>query len=79
MMRKKDVEDAPNVVNCIFSIRTRPIDVLFDSGTTHSFVSTKLVEALGLVLVSKNFILPMAFPNRNTMRCNELYKLRNSD
>jgi len=46
---KKEVEDAPNVVTGTFSLQTQQIDILFDSGATHSFIFAKLVETLGLV------------------------------
>jgi len=40
MMRKEEVlEDAPNVEIGNFSIRTYPMEVLFDSGATYSFIS----------------------------------------
>ena len=73
-MRREDVEDAPNVVNRIFSIRTHPIEVLVDSSTTHSFVSAKLVVTLGLVPVSKHSVLPVALHDGKKIRCDGLYK-----
>jgi len=47
-MWKEEAEDAPNIVTCTFSFLSQPVDVLFDSGATHSFISIKLVETLGL-------------------------------
>ena len=44
------MEDAPNVVTGNFSIRTYPIEVLFDSSVTSLSISTRLVETLWLVL-----------------------------
>jgi len=46
VIRKKEVEDTPSMVIGIFSMKTHPIKVLFDSGATHSFISTRLVKAL---------------------------------
>ena len=40
-MRKKEVEDVPNVMIGTFSLLTQSVDVLLDSGATHSFVSIK--------------------------------------
>ena len=50
MMRMAEAKDASNVVIVTFSIQAQPVDILFDSGATHSFISVKLVETLGLVL-----------------------------
>jgi len=47
-MWKEEAEDAPIVVMGIFSLLTDSVDILFDSGATHSFISVKLVETLGL-------------------------------
>ena len=48
-MCKEEVEDAPNIVMGTFSIQAQPVDILFDLGVMHSFISIKLVKALGLV------------------------------
>jgi len=45
-MRKAEVEDAPNVMTGNFSIKTHPVEVLFDSNATHAFISAKLAETL---------------------------------
>jgi len=47
-MRKKEAEDVPNMVIGTFSLLTQTVNILFDSGATHSFISVKLVETLGL-------------------------------
>ena len=43
-MWREEVKDALNIVTGIFAIETQPIDLLFDSGGTYSFISAKLVE-----------------------------------
>ena len=43
------MEDNANKVTDNFSIRTHPIEVLFDCGATHSFISATPVEMLKLV------------------------------
>jgi len=45
-MREEEVKDAPNVVTSNFSIKTHPIEVLFDSGAMHAFTYAKLVDTL---------------------------------
>jgi len=57
VMRKEEVEDALNVVMGSFSILSQPINVLFDSGATHSFVSIRLVETLELVPTRQSSLL----------------------
>jgi len=59
-MRKKEAEDAPNVVTGTFSVKIHPVKVFFNLGATYSFVSTKLVETLRLVQTSKDSLLPIA-------------------
>ena len=48
-MYKEEAEDTLNVVTGTFSIQAQPVDVLFDSGATHSFISIKLVQTLGQI------------------------------
>jgi len=57
-----------------FSILTQPVDVLFDSGVTHSFISVKLVESLGLAPTHKSSLLSVILPDAKTVTCEELYK-----
>ena len=62
------------MVMSTFSIQAQPVDALFDSGATHSFISVKLVETLGLVPTRKPFLLFVILPHRKTVRCEELYE-----
>jgi len=62
-MRKKEAEDAPNIVTGTFSLLTQPVDALFDLGATHSFISTKLVKILGLIRTHKSPLLSMTLPD----------------
>jgi hypothetical protein len=39
------IQDAPDVAVGMFSVESYPAKVLFDTGSTHSFVSTSWVEA----------------------------------
>jgi len=73
-MRRKKAKDAPNVVADIFSIKTQPVDVLFDFGDTYSFISVKLAEKLGLVPISRPALHFVTFPNRKTVKCAELHE-----
>ena len=73
-MCKEEVDDASNVVNGTFSIQAQPVDVLFDLGATHYFISVKLVETLGLVLTRKFSLLSVIHLDGKTLRCDELYE-----
>jgi len=73
-MRKEEAEDALNVVTGIFCPLTRSVDILFDSGATHSFISIKLVETLGLHPTRKSLLLSVMLPNGKTVSCEELYE-----
>jgi hypothetical protein len=46
-----DVPKGAAVLTGTFSIRDRPVRILFDSGATHSFISENLVSKLGYTLV----------------------------
>ena len=56
-----------------FSLLTQLIDVLFDSGATHSFISVRLVEKLGLTPTRRSSLLSMTLPDGKTVSCEELY------
>jgi len=62
-MKKEEVEDAPNVVTGKFSIKSRPVEILFNSGATHSFIYAGLVDTLRIVLTSKHSLLSIALPD----------------
>jgi len=50
------------------------VNVLFDSGATHSFISAKLIETLGLDPTQKSSLLTVMLPNGKTVSCEELYE-----
>jgi len=56
------------------SLLTQLVDVLFDSGATHSFISAKLVETLGLNPTRKFSPLSIMLPDEKTVSCKELYE-----
>ena len=73
-MRKEEVEDALNIMMGTFSLLTQLVDILFDSGATHSFISVKLVETLRLITTRKSPLLFVTLPDGKTVTCEELYK-----
>ena len=74
MIHKEEAKDAPNVITCTFSIQAQLVDVLFDSGAMHSFISVKLVETLGLVPTCKSSLLSVILLDGKTVWCEELYE-----
>jgi hypothetical protein len=44
-LEAKAIQDAPDVVVGMFLVESHPAKVLFDTGATHSFVSTSWVKA----------------------------------
>ena len=74
VMRNEEATDTPNVVTGTFPLLTHSVDVLFDSGATHSFISAKLIETLGLDPAQKSSLLTVMLPNGKTVLCEELYE-----
>ena len=58
----------------IFSFLTQTVEVLFDSGATHSFIYAKLVEILKLNPTQKSSLLSMMLPDGKIVSYEELYK-----
>jgi len=73
-MRREEAENTPNVVTDTFPIQAQPIDVLFDYGVMHSFISVKLIETLGLVPIHRPPLLSVTRLDGKTMKCDEWYK-----
>jgi len=73
-MRKEEAEDAPNVVMGTFSLLTQSVDILFDSGATHSVISVKLVKTLGLHPARQSSLPTVMLPDGKTVSCEALYK-----
>lgn len=71
----KEVGNTPNVVTGKSSIRTYPVEVLFDFGDTHSFISARLVKTLELAPTSRHSLLHIALPNGKVVNYKELLKL----
>jgi len=75
-MMKEAVEDTPKMVTGKFSIRTYSVEVLFDSGAAHSFISTRLVKTLWVLLKARHSPLSITLPNGpngKVVDCRDLY------
>ena len=55
------------------SIKTHPIEVLFDSGATHSFIVARLVSKMQGTLTSKHSTLSIALLDGKIVNCQELF------
>ena len=66
-MWKEEADDAPNVVTGTFSLLTQLVDILFDLGATHSFISIKLVGTLGLHSTRQSSLLSVMLPDGKTV------------
>jgi hypothetical protein len=51
-MEAESIQDAQDVVVGMFLVESYPTKVLFDTGATHSFVSTSWVEAHNIPIES---------------------------
>ena len=47
---------------------------MFNSGATHSFISVKLVETLGLIPTHRSLWLSVTLADGMTVTCDELYE-----
>ena len=74
MIGREEAKDAPNVMMGTFSLLTQSVDILFDSGATHSFISIKLVETLGPNPTQKSSLLSMILLDGKIVTCEELYE-----
>ena len=74
MMRKEEAEDDLNVMTSTFSLLTQPVDVLFDLGATHSFISIRMVETLELIPTHKSSWPSVTLPDGKAVTCEELYE-----
>ena len=73
-MRKEEAEDAPNMVTGTFSLLTQSVNIMFDSGATHSFISVKLAETLVLHLTQQSSLLFVMLSYGKTVSYEELYE-----
>ena len=67
MMTRDQTEDDPNVVVSTLSVSDREAYVLFDSGLTHTIVSSKFVKSLSMKSKKLDFELCVSTPTGNLM------------
>ena len=73
-MSRSEAEANNDVITGTFSISSIPIKVLFDSGATYSFVSTKILQKLLPVLKTVDTIdIPIVIPSGKVVQCTKRY------
>ena len=68
-----DVQNLDVVVSGTFSINGRPVHVLLDSGSTHSFVSKTFAPNLNRSMEPLNYVLSMSLLFGDYMLCASMY------
>jgi hypothetical protein len=61
-----DIPEGASVLTGTFSINDTPVKILFDSGATHSFISEKLLDKLGLMGSHTKSAYKIITPGGNT-------------
>ncbi|XP_056683826.1 uncharacterized protein [Spinacia oleracea] len=73
VMNQAQANGEANVVTGTFLINSIPAHVLFDSGASHSFISSALVKKLGLE-PSSQISAQISIPTGEVVSCRKLYK-----
>ena len=60
---REEATASPNVIQGMVSIRGHSVEVLFDSGATHSFITTKLILRLSRCTDRTPIMLKKALPH----------------
>ncbi len=73
-MRQREEAETSNIVAGIFSIFNQYVYVLFDPGSTHSYVSARIVCLTAVACVKLDFEVLVTSPLRQEVRVNIMYK-----
>ena len=73
-MTNKDAQASPEVVTGIIQFHSQPIRVLIDLGATHSFISSSLVDLLGLSTSFLQFDMLVSTPIRKSFLATKVVK-----
>ncbi|XP_074305595.1 uncharacterized protein LOC141640813 [Silene latifolia] len=74
VMSSQEVEPSDNIVTGNIFLNSTPVNVLFDTGASHSFISLSLSKRLKLVPSIQNIEHTIGLPNGNTVICSVVYK-----
>ena len=73
-LTKQDTEASPSVVSGTLLVSSQHAQVLFDSGSTHSFILHRLAQRLNMEPESLNYELCVATPSGQQMNTNKVYR-----
>jgi len=74
IMSKKEASNSGTVFIRTLFLNFKPFFVLFDSGATHSFVSTRAALLLNLEGSQGDVDYKIGLPNRHVIKCSTLYR-----
>jgi hypothetical protein len=73
-LTQKDADENSNVIAGILLISNTPAYVLFDSGATHSFISTSFITKTSITCDKSESILEVSIPSGRTLNTDKLAK-----
>ena len=74
IMSRKEASNSSTVVTRTLFLNSIPLSVLFDSGATHSFISTRAALLLNLEGTKEEVNYQIGLPNGKVIKCSILYK-----
>ena len=73
-LTQQDAETSPSVVSGTLVITNQPAQVLFDSGSTHSFISHSFARRLNMIPETLDFELSVDTPSGHVLCTDKVYK-----
>ncbi|XP_074289223.1 uncharacterized protein LOC141614372 [Silene latifolia] len=73
-MNSQEVESSDDVVTGNIFLNSTPVNVLFDTGASYSFVSHSLSKRLHLKPQNQELRLPIGLPTREIISCTTLFR-----
>lgn len=74
MMQKEEAEADDTVITGTFPVNSVPAYVLFDSGASHSFISTAFSRSLNAKPCSEFSAMSVTIPNGKSILCDVMYR-----
>lgn len=73
LAQQEDANDSDTITGMLYILGT-PVVVLFDSGASHSFISTKLCELMNIDCEVENLALNISIPSGDNIKTNRLVR-----
>ena len=74
MISKKEASNSSTMITGTLFLNFKPFSILFDSGATHSFISTRATLLLNLEGNKEEVDYRIGLPNRPVSKCSTLYR-----